>query len=155
MVWHPHIVVPKLVLFVVIVVVLLVLHGALTPEQFSVAVVVAAVLFVAVSVLIWVVFLRKLKNPGSALARDMILKSSMSDREGFQASTDALAHLDGKTGVALSVLRPSGTAQIEGKRVSVTTTGAFIDAGARVEVVSVVGSRVVVREAPAPDQAER
>lgn len=50
------------------------------------------------------------------------------------------------TGVAISQLRPSGTAFINGKRVDVVTEGALIERGASIRVVAVEGIRVVVRE---------
>lgn len=50
------------------------------------------------------------------------------------------------TGVAISQLRPSGTAFINGKRVDVVTEGALIDRGASIKVVAIEGIRVVVRE---------
>jgi len=52
----------------------------------------------------------------------------------------------GNTGEAISELRPSGTARIAGRRVSVQTQGEFLEAGVPVEVVEVRGSRIVVRE---------
>ncbi len=145
MLMHPHIVVPKIILFMILAVTLLLLYGWLPPEQFAVAVVVAIVVFVITSVLVWVIFLKKLSNPDSKLARDMILMTDMRSEDGFKASSDDLAHLAGKRGVAQSLLRPSGTALIDGVRVSVITDGTFIAAGERVEVVSVKGSRVLVR----------
>jgi len=53
--------------------------------------------------------------------------------------------LVGQSGTALTTLRPSGTAIINGKRVDVVTEGPFIERGAAVEVVAVEGMRVVVR----------
>lgn len=52
------------------------------------------------------------------------------------------------TGVALSQLRPSGTATINGQRVDVVTEGEFIERGTAVKVVAVEGARVVVRATP-------
>jgi membrane-bound serine protease (ClpP class) len=49
-------------------------------------------------------------------------------------------------GTTLTRLRPSGTAVIDGHRVDVVTEGEWIDNGAAVEVVSVEGMRVVVRQ---------
>ncbi len=49
-------------------------------------------------------------------------------------------------GVALSGLRPSGTASINGERVDVVSEGAFIEQGAAIRVVVVEGVRIVVRE---------
>ena len=50
------------------------------------------------------------------------------------------------TGTALTQLRPSGTAEINGQRVDVVTEGDLIERGAKLKVVAVEGSRVVVRE---------
>ena len=50
------------------------------------------------------------------------------------------------TGVALTQLRPSGTAEINGQRVDVVTEGGLIERGAKLRVVAVEGSRIVVRE---------
>ena len=54
--------------------------------------------------------------------------------------------LIGQTGTALTALRPSGTAMIQGKRVDVVTEGPLIARGTPVKVVAVEGMRVVVRE---------
>ena len=50
------------------------------------------------------------------------------------------------TGVALTQLRPSGTASINGQRVDVVTEGGLIERGTAVKVVAVEGARIVVRE---------
>ncbi len=50
-----------------------------------------------------------------------------------------------QTGTALTALRPSGTAVINGKRVDVVTEGPFVERGSLIKVVEVEGARVVVR----------
>lgn len=52
--------------------------------------------------------------------------------------------LVGRTGVALSPLRPAGFARIDGKRVDVVTRGEMLDPDCTVVVVAVQGNRVVV-----------
>jgi len=52
-----------------------------------------------------------------------------------------------QAGVALTNLRPSGTAIISDKRVDVVTEGAHIQRGTPIKVVAVEGLRVVVRAA--------
>jgi membrane-bound serine protease (ClpP class) len=54
--------------------------------------------------------------------------------------------LVGKTGIAMTVLRPAGKAQIGDEFVDVVSEGPFISAGRKIEVASVSGNRVVVRE---------
>lgn len=66
------------------------------------------------------------------------------------------AGLVGEHGLALTALRPAGTARIGGKRVDVTAVGEFLEEGATVTVVAVDGLRVAVRrkdrlEPAAPD----
>lgn len=58
------------------------------------------------------------------------------------AKNQSLVGLEGK---ALTPLRPSGTALIEGRRVDVSAVGDFLEEGAKLEVVSADGLRVAVR----------
>jgi membrane-bound serine protease (ClpP class) len=51
----------------------------------------------------------------------------------------------GRTGTALTALRPSGTAIIDDERVDVVSQGDFLSAGTAVQVVNVSGSRVEVK----------
>ena len=57
-----------------------------------------------------------------------------------------LSELLGAEGVALTTLRPAGTAEFNGKRVDVVTDSEYIDHGKQIVVVAVEGMRVVVRE---------
>lgn len=51
----------------------------------------------------------------------------------------------GSKGVALTDLRPAGSARLDGQKVDVTTTGEHLEAGTRVRVVRVDGPSVFVR----------
>ena len=53
--------------------------------------------------------------------------------------------LVGLEGEALTPLRPSGTARIDGRRLDVSAVGDFLEEGAKLEVVSADGLRVAVR----------
>ena len=55
----------------------------------------------------------------------------------------------GKTGVAMTPLRPTGVAEIDGERIEVVTEGDFIAAGSRVKVVAMDRRRYFVRLVPA------
>jgi membrane-bound serine protease (ClpP class) len=59
--------------------------------------------------------------------------------------------LPGTKGTAVSVLRPSGRAEIGGRVYSVETEGRFVEEGTPVEVVRVRGNRIVVRPASRQD----
>lgn len=53
----------------------------------------------------------------------------------------------GCEGVALTDLRPAGSARVDGEKVDVITTGEHLEAGTRVKVVRVDGPSVFVRPA--------
>ena len=81
--------------------------------------------------------------PRTKVGRKMILEGS---EAGFSAPSEELKDLAGKSGKAVTPLRPSGTAIIEGKRVDVVTLGEFINKDSEIEVIEVEGYRVVVQE---------
>jgi len=58
----------------------------------------------------------------------------------------------GKTGQALTPLRPSGVVEIDGERLEVATEGEFIAAGSKVRVVAMDRRRYFVRLAEAPSE---
>jgi len=51
----------------------------------------------------------------------------------------------GRKGVALTKLRPAGTADFDGERVDVVTLGDYIDVDTAIEVVRVDGNRIIVK----------
>jgi membrane-bound serine protease (ClpP class) len=59
--------------------------------------------------------------------------------------TGDYGRLLGKTGIAVSTLRPSGKAEIEGELYSVEGDGIFIESGAPVKVIRVRGNNIIVR----------
>lgn len=61
--------------------------------------------------------------------------------QGAEVSTQYL----GKGGIAVTTLRPSGTAEIDGELVTVEADGEFLDRGTAVEVIRIDGNRIVVR----------
>ena len=77
--------------------------------------------------------------PRTRAGKSLVLDAQIGDRH-----TDDRDELVGKTGVAATPLRPSGAAEIAGRRVDVVTRGELIDAGTRVRVAHVEGARVVV-----------
>jgi membrane-bound serine protease (ClpP class) len=77
--------------------------------------------------------------PESRVARLFVSKRTVGD---LGVENPSLLH---QTGQALTTLRPSGTAIIDGKRVDVVSEGAFIESGQPIKVVAIEGLRVVVR----------
>ena len=84
--------------------------------------------------------------PSSRLWNKIVLQKSSRTEEGYVSAAER-TELVGKTGEVLTELRPSGTARIDGRPVDVISEGAFIQKGKSIVVLSVNGSRVVVREA--------
>ncbi len=99
---------------------------------------VALIIFVAVAL----AFLRHL--PQSRRLGGILHREAQRADEGY-VSAPARMDLVGKTGTALSELRPSGVADIGGERVDVTTDGDFVRAGTAVTVVRAEAIRLVVR----------
>jgi membrane-bound serine protease (ClpP class) len=80
------------------------------------------------------------------LNRSIFLNTTLADAGTGMAVGNPVPHqLEGRYGTALSDLRPSGVANIEGERVDVVSDGEFIKAGATLEVTRVEGRRIVVR----------
>jgi membrane-bound serine protease (ClpP class) len=77
--------------------------------------------------------------PESRMARRFVSQQAVGD---LGVEKPELLH---GTGTTLTALRPSGVATINGQRVDVVAESGFIERDANVKVVTVEGSRVVVR----------
>jgi membrane-bound serine protease (ClpP class) len=77
--------------------------------------------------------------------RRFVLMEAATKELGYSSSAD-LQHLTGKKGKALTILRPSGIAEIEGAKYDVVSEGTFIRPEAPLRVLKVEGRRIVVRE---------
>lgn len=71
--------------------------------------------------------------------------------ESRPATDERDLSLLGATGTVVTPLRPAGHALLDGRRVDVVTRGDGIEVGAPVRVIEVLGNRVVVARAAAPD----
>lgn len=74
----------------------------------------------------------------------LVLSTSL-DRESGYVAPPSRADLVGKMGKALTPLRPSGIVEIEGERVDAVTEGGFVTKDTPVQVISVEGTRIIVR----------
>ena len=79
------------------------------------------------------------------LIRKLALVGNMEVEQGY-ASHEHAASLVGSMGVALSDLRPAGTAKIDGRRQSVLTSGGYVEAGESIVVVEHTPGRIVVEK---------
>lgn len=82
--------------------------------------------------------------PTSKLWGKLTLDEAETAQEGFNSSSDYREYL-GKEGVVLGLLRPAGVVLIDGVKIDVVSEGQYIEPGTKVKVVSVNGSRIVVR----------
>ncbi len=81
--------------------------------------------------------------PHTAAGRKMILSHNQT---AMRASSQPASELVGQSGVAQTLLRPSGMAMFDGKRLDVVAESGIIERGSPVKVVAVEGTRVVVRK---------
>ena len=82
------------------------------------------------------------------LAKSRItLRKTLSTKDGYSSQSPILQSFVGKSGKALTNLRPAGRALVSGKRLDVVSDGNFISKNDEVVVVQVDGNRVVVRKA--------
>ncbi len=106
-----------------------------------------AVMWLSISVIMsaGLVILAAFYLPETQLFRRLALSTVMDTESGYHSSSseDFQAYL-GKSGTALTPLRPSGTARIANNRVDVVTVGDFIPQDSNIKVVSVEGSKVFV-----------
>ena len=112
---------------------------------------------VALSILLAMVgafaFIRVL--PHSPFGRQLVLGTGMPADLGYVSAPESDHRWLGRTGTALSPLRPAGIADIDGARVDVVSDGGFIDAGTAIEVTRVDGNRIVVRRSPSRQDQEQ
>jgi membrane-bound ClpP family serine protease len=87
------------------------------------------------------------------LNKKLVLHLSSQQELGYSASKD-LTELVGKTGTAVTTLRPSGTGDIEGTRYDVVTEGSYIEKDTRIKVKQVNGNRIVVEPVAASSDGQ-
>ncbi|MFW5979789.1 MAG: NfeD family protein [Halanaerobiales bacterium] len=77
--------------------------------------------------------------------QNIALGESQNNETGYTAHINK-KELKGGIGETLTPLRPAGTALINDKRIDVVSEGGFIEKGAKIKVVDVSGSRIIVKK---------
>ncbi|CEG27911.1 NfeD family protein [Bacillus sp. B-jedd] len=95
--------------------------------------------------IVFFILLIKVFHKKMTIFNSMVLYDEARKEDGYVSNVNR-TDLLGREGVALTVLRPSGTAIFNSERIDVVTEGAFIRQDARVKVIEVEGPRIVVRE---------
>jgi membrane-bound serine protease (ClpP class) len=83
--------------------------------------------------------------PRLPFGRRLILETGLLAGAGGSSAPESDRMWLGKSGTALSPLRPAGIAEIEGERVDVVSDGDLIEPGVPIVVTHVDGNRIVVR----------
>ncbi|MDA0321135.1 MAG: hypothetical protein O2923_00255 [Verrucomicrobia bacterium] len=86
--------------------------------------------------------------PETQMFRHLVLTASTSVKAGFDA-TGTSDDCIGWVGTAVTPLRPAGSGEFDGKRMSVVSRGEFIDSDSPIRIVDVRGNRVVVESTEA------
>ncbi len=81
--------------------------------------------------------------------RFILATSIRASEDSVARESEHRAKYLGKSGVAMTPLRPTGVAEIDGERIEVVTEGEFIASGSRVRVVAMDRRRFFVRLADA------
>lgn len=85
------------------------------------------------------------------LSKHLVLNDTLDDDVKFSAFED-LSYLVGSEGIALTVLRPSGTADFNGVKLDVVSEGEFIPKGTPVCIEKIEGNRIIVKQKPLSDR---
>jgi membrane-bound serine protease (ClpP class) len=84
--------------------------------------------------------------PKTPFLKKLVLAHTQSHAGGYVVVSAEQQGLVGQTGRSMSMLRPSGTAEIGGDTFPVITDGEFIEPGTPIVVAEVSGNRIVVRK---------
>jgi membrane-bound serine protease (ClpP class) len=82
--------------------------------------------------------------PSTRTWKKFVLSTEQKRELGYTVGTRDLKRLTGKKGIAISPLRPSGIAEINGKKINVLTRGEYVDANTKIKIISVEGNKIVV-----------
>ncbi len=117
---------------------------------------------------IWAMGISNLKHAGMVVAASIIASFLLSilmfkifpktksyskmvltnDESDFKSPTEhsGMSDLEGKTGTAVSLLRPAGIIEIDGKRINAVSDGSFIKSGSKITVLKAEGMRLIVKK---------
>ena len=103
----------------------------------------ALLLSLLIAIIFFALILKKI--PSSKLWNNVVLKDSESSIKGFSSSLD-YSSLLGKKGVVIAKLRPVGSIEIAEQKIDVISQGEFIDIGVMVEIVEIIGNKIIVKK---------
>jgi membrane-bound serine protease (ClpP class) len=93
-----------------------------------------------------VVFYMAIKiYPSTAVGKKVLLHNPVAANKGFEDEAAQLEPLVGRQGLALTLLRPAGAIEIDGRRIDAMAESDMIPAGTPVQVLKVSGLKVIVK----------
>ena len=104
--------------------------------------IIAAVLVIIAGMLVWIY---KSATKGGRLSRLLMLRTQNSREEGYSSASDS-EDMVGWEGTAVTILRPTGTGDFQGRKIDVVTEGEFIPKGSLIKITNVEGFRIVVEK---------
>ncbi|MFA5340841.1 MAG: NfeD family protein [Clostridia bacterium] len=134
--------IPSFGIFGILGILLLLLSIFLTAKTFLEGLIMFLILL-ALAVILLVIAIRIATK--SRLSKKLINSDTFSEKKGYLGVQDMSAAV-GLKGRAITILRPSGKAEFEGKVMDVVTKGEFIEKEKDIIVEQVEGVRIVVKE---------
>ncbi len=114
----------------------------LNPEMLSTAVIELAAALLGS---LFIMYILSKILPKTDMWNKLILKTNINAKSGY-ISKKEVSNLIGKTGTALTDLRPAGAIKLGRKRIDAVTAGEYIEKGAKIVIVQEEGSKIVVEE---------
>ena len=82
--------------------------------------------------------------PSTRTWRKFVLSTEQKKELGYTVGTKDLKRLNGKEGIAITPLRPSGIIKVNGKKLNALTRGEYVDSNTKIKIISVEGNKIVV-----------
>jgi membrane-bound ClpP family serine protease len=114
----------------------------LTAENFAQALVMILGILAILGIMLGVVLTFFTKGK---FFKPLILPDEQKKEHGYISSSD-LDYLLGKSGVAVTDLRPTGSVDIDGVKFDVISEGEYINKGTNVEIFKVSGVKLLVKK---------
>lgn len=121
-------------------IILLILGIMFTARSLLDAIVMVLIVLIVIGILLFLVIRSASKGK---LNRKLILSEKLNKEAGYVGRSEPESFLD-KEGTAITMLRPSGIIDVDGKRLDVVTNGEFLPKGTKVKVVKIEGMRIIV-----------
>ncbi len=108
----------------------------------------ALILIIIILILLGIILTIILRSANKGgVAKGVILSTSMTRERGYiGVGTEDMDYFLGKEGIALTMLRPTGSVDFNGVRLDAITEGEYISKDSKVKVIKVKARRIIVRK---------